>query len=275
MTGLATSTVMGLPGLELQFVVGLLLQYFFCSLRIGAFLLSAPLFGARWMPLPVRIMMALVLGSIVAVQFPSITISQLTTAQTVMAVFNELAIGLTAGLILSILFAAILLAGEKIASTAGLGFAAQVDPQTGGQTPVVSQTLYLFLLVLFLSLDGHLIALATIYKSYELIPIGSVIKPEAMVQAGIDAGGAMFLAAAIIMLPIAIILLLINVSIGIITKSAPQLNLFSFGFPISLLAVFFALYISVGSLGNSMRWLIDDSLETVEMRIVEVGNGGR
>jgi len=89
MTGLATSTVMGLPGLELQFVVGLLLQYFFCSLRIGAFLLSAPLFGARWMPLPVRIMMALVLGSIVAVQFPSITISQLTTAQTVMAVFNE------------------------------------------------------------------------------------------------------------------------------------------------------------------------------------------
>ncbi|MDA7599721.1 flagellar biosynthetic protein FliR [Alphaproteobacteria bacterium] len=275
MTGLATSTVMGLPGLELQFVVGLLLQYFFCSLRIGAFLLSAPLFGARWMPLPVRIMMALVLGSIVAVQFPSITISQLTTAQTVMAVFNELAIGLTAGLILSILFAAILLAGEKIASTAGLGFAAQVDPQTGGQTPVVSQTLYLFLLVLFLSLDGHLIALATIYKSYELIPIGSVIKPEAMVQAGIDAGGAMFLAAAIIMLPIAIILLLINVSIGIITKSAPQLNLFSFGFPISLLAVFFALYISVGSLGNSMRWLIDDSLETVEMMIVEVGNGGR
>jgi flagellar biosynthetic protein FliR len=266
---------MGLPGLELQFVVGLLLQYFFCSLRIGAFLLSAPLFGARWMPLPVRIMMALVLGSIVAVQFPSITISQLTTAQTVMAVFNELAIGLTAGLILSILFAAILLAGEKIASTAGLGFAAQVDPQTGGQTPVVSQTLYLFLLVLFLSLDGHLIALATIYKSYELIPIGSVIKPEAMVQAGIDAGGAMFLAAAIIMLPIAIILLLINVSIGIITKSAPQLNLFSFGFPISLLAVFFALYISVGSLGNSMRWLIDDSLETVEMMIVEVGNGGR
>lgn len=275
MTGLATSTVMGLPGLELQFVVGLLLQYFFCSLRIGAFLLSAPLFGARWMPLPVRIMMALVLGSIVAVQFPSIAISQLTTAQTVIAVFNELAIGLTAGLILSILFAAILLAGEKIASTAGLGFAAQVDPQTGGQTPVVSQTLYLFLLVLFLSLDGHLIALATIYKSYELIPIGSVIKPEAMVQAGIDAGGAMFLAAAIIMLPIAIILLLINVSIGIITKSAPQLNLFSFGFPISLLAVFFALYISVGSLGNSMRWLIDDSLETVQMMIVEVGNGGR
>ena len=275
MTGLATSTVMGLPGLELQFVVGLLLQYFFCSLRIGAFLLSAPLFGARWMPLPVRIMMALVLGSIVAVQFPSIAISQLTAAQTVIAVFNELAIGLTAGLILSILFAAILLAGEKIASTAGLGFAAQVDPQTGGQTPVVSQTLYLFLLVLFLSLDGHLIALATIYKSYELIPIGSVIKPEAMVQAGIDAGGAMFLAAAIIMLPIAIILLLINVSIGIITKSAPQLNLFSFGFPISLLAVFFALYISVGSLGNSMRWLIDDSLETVQMMIVEVGNGGR
>ena len=75
--------------------------------------------------------------------------------------FIEIAIGLTAGLTLTIWFAAVLMAGEKIASSAGLGYAAQVDPASGGQTPVVSQILYLFLLVIFLSVDGHLLAIGT------------------------------------------------------------------------------------------------------------------
>jgi flagellar biosynthetic protein FliR len=83
----------------------------------------------------------------------------------------------------------------------------------------------------------------------------------------------MFVAATIIMLPIAMVLLMINIAIGIITKSAPQLNLFSFGFPISLLAVFLLLYLSAGGMGDSMAQLIDDSLANLQTMITEMPGG--
>ena len=154
MLGMATTELMKMPGIDLQFVTGVLLQYFLASLRIGAFLLSAPIFGARWLPLQVRIIMAFTLAAAIVGDVPDVGTDLLTSSVGVSMMFIEIAIGLTAGLTLTIWFAAVLLAGEKIASSAGLGYAAQVDPATGGQTPVVSQILYLFLLVIFLSLTG-------------------------------------------------------------------------------------------------------------------------
>ena len=267
MLGLATQEVMKLPGLDLQFVIGMLLQFFVASLRIGAFLLSAPVFGARWLPLQVRVVMAFSLAVAIALRTPPVDVSLLTSSAGIAMMFIEVAIGLTTGLTLTIWFASMLLAGEKIAATAGLGYAAQVDPATGGQTPVVSQILYLFLLVIFMSVDGHLLAIATMMESYSILPIGAQVSPEALVASGISAAGSMFLAATIIMLPISMVLLMINVTIGIITRSAPQLNLFSFGFPISLLAVFIVMYFSVGAFGASSKSLIESALAALQTLI--------
>ena len=172
MLGLATSQVMQMPGVDLQLAMTLLLQYFLASLRIGAFLLSAPLFGARWLPLQVRVIMAFAMGAAVVSLVPVVDVNTLTSSVGIAMIFIEIAIGLTAGLTLSIWFAAMLLAGEKIASSSGLGYAAQVDPTTGANTPVVSQILYLFLLVIFISVDGHLIAIATMMESYRILPLG-------------------------------------------------------------------------------------------------------
>jgi flagellar biosynthetic protein FliR len=273
MLGLATQEVMKLPGIDLQFITELLLIFLLSTLRIGAFLLSSPIFGARWLPLQVRIVMAFALGTAIAGQAPPVDAMTLTSAAGVMMMLVEIAIGLTAGLTLTIWFSAILLAGEKIAASAGLGFAAQVDPSTGGQTPVVSQILYLFLLVIFLSVDGHLLAIGTMLESYRILPIGGTVNPGLLLEAGISAAGSMFLAATIIMLPIALVLLLINVTIGIITRSAPQLNLFSFGFPISLLAVFITLYFSASALGGSAQSLIESALTAMRVLIGGLGDG--
>ena len=226
MLGLATSQLMQMPGVDLQLVMTLLLQYFVASLRIGAFLLSAPLFGARWLPLQVQIIMALSMCAAVVGLTPTIDVNMLTSSAGMTLIFIEIAVGLTAGLTLTIWFAAMLMAGEKIASSSGLGFAAQVDPTTGANTPVVSQILYLFLLVIFISVDGHLLAIATMMESYRILPLGSPVAPDVLIAAGIGAAGSMFLAAAIIMLPIAMVLLMINVVVGIISRSAPTLNLF-------------------------------------------------
>ncbi len=273
MLGLATSQVMQMPGVDLQLVMTLLLQYLLSSLRIGAFLLSAPLFGARWLPLQIRIIMAFTMGAAVVGSVPVIDLNTLTSSTGIVLIFIEIAIGLTAGLTLTIWFTAMLLAGEKIASSSGLGYAAQVDPTTGANTPVVSQILYLFLLVIFISVDGHLIAIATIMESYRILPVGSPVAPDVMIEAGIGAAGSMFLSAAIIMLPIAMVLLMINVTVGIMSRSAPTLNLFSFGFPITLISVFVLLYVSAGGFGTVAQGLIDSGLFYVQTMIGDLANG--
>ena len=83
----------------------------------------------------------------------------------------------------------------------------------------------------------------------------------------------MFLSAAIIMLPIAMVLLMINVTVGIISRSAPTLNLFSFGFPITLISVFILLYVSAGAFGASAQGLIDSGLVYVQTMIGDLANG--
>ena len=144
---------------------------------------------------------------------------------------------------------------------------------TGASTPAVSQTLYIFLLVVFVSLDGHLVAIRMMIESYTAMPIGTLVSPETLVLAGISAAGSMFLSAAIIMTPIAMTLLMVNVTVGVISRSAPSLNLFSFGFPITLMAVFILLYMSVGGIAISAESLIESGLTYSQNLMNELSNG--
>lgn len=250
-----------LPGIAIQDVMDQALAFLIVSLRIGAFLLSAPFFGSRMIPLPVRIVFAASLAAFVfgRVDVPSMEV--LTSLSVLPVIAQELALGLSAGLVLTILFSAVALAGEQIAATAGLSFASQVDPNSGGQMPLVSQIFTLFLTVVFLSINGHLVAFAILIESYSFAPIGAGINYVALFQVAEIAGSTMFATAARLMLPIVTVLFLVNITIGIITRSAPTLNLFSFGFPITLLAVFLVLFLSVAPLGFAFQDLIASALE--------------
>ena len=256
-----TSGLGFLPGVDLQFMVESLVVVFLTSLRIGAFLIASPFFGGTSVPIQARILLAILLGISVFSVVPAPDLKSFEALSIFRVIIVELTIGIAAGLILTIWFSAALLAGEKIASSAGLGFAAQVDPDSGGQTPVVSKTLSLFLTVIFLSWDGHLLVLRAVADSYGFLPIGATPDFYELIKGGVSAAGYMFIAAAIIMLPLTMFLMATNLVIGVITRSAPQLNLFSFGFPISMLAIFILFYLWVGSLGSALDELSRSSVE--------------
>ena len=276
MDDLALSNLNGvgaLPGLSLQFLMEMLVALFLASLRIGAFLIASPFFGGSSTLLQVRIIMAVLLGVAVMnnVTVPDWqSFSALTGIQVIM---TELSIGISAGLVLTIWFSAVLLAGEKIASSAGLGFAAQIDPDSGGQTPVISKTFSLFLTVIFLSWNGHLVILRAVADSYAYLPVGAMPAFPVLIQGGIAAAGSMFFAAAIIMLPLTAFLLAINLVIGVITRSAPQLNLFSFGFPISMLGIFVLLFLWVDVLGGAMDDLSHAAIDNMQVLLGAMSNG--
>jgi len=257
----------GLPGIELNQAIEMLSVYFLASLRIGAFLVSAPLFGSRSIPVQVRIVTSGVLGAVVMglVDVPSpVSFDNLLLLG---VVCTEIAVGLMSGLIMTIWFSAVVMAGEKIATSAGLGFAAQMDPESGGQTPVVSRALSMFMLMAFLGINGHLIVLRVMLDSYLHLPIGQMPEFSVFIQGGIAAAGSMFFAACLIMLPVIIVMLLINLSAGVITRSAPQLNLFSFIFPVNMLSVFVLLYLCVDVFGHAFGELAMTALENLQNTI--------
>ena len=276
MDDLALSNIAGvgpLPGVNLQFVMELLAGLFLASLRIGAFLIASPFFGGSSVPLQVRIIMAVLLGVAVVTTVEVPDWQAFTGLNGLQVILTELAIGISSGLILTIWFSAVLLAGEKIASSAGLGFAAQIDPDSGGQTPVVSKTFSLFLTVIFLSWNGHLLVLRAVADSYTYLPVGAMPAFPVLIQSGIAAAGSMFFAATIIMLPLTAFLMAINLVIGVITRSAPQLNLFSFGFPISMIGIFVLLYLWVDVLGGAMDDLSHAAAENIQLVLGTMING--
>lgn len=266
-------SVTGLPGLELTQLTGLALQFLFAMLRIGAFVLSAPLFAARFISLPVRIIISVCLTVPVMGQAPIPEPDTLASLSSAVWALRELAIGLSAGMVLQILFAAAVMAGDRIANTAGLGLAAQVDPSTGSQSPVIGQFFMLFLLAIFVTEDGHLAAIRLILDSYRLIPIGTTINGATLVDAGMTATTAMFFNAAQLMMPVVSVLLLLNMVIGVITRSAPQLNIFAFGFPLTMSATLLLLFFTVTSLGPALSERVAQALQQLMQMLNGLPNG--
>ena len=270
---LLNNNVNAFPGLYLSNIVNLLPLFLLASIRIGAFILSAPFFGMRGVPTPLRIVVSFILG-LAVVSFVGLPSEELLNdLNFIFIVMVEIAVGLTAGLIVTIWFSSVALAGEKMATSAGLGYAAQIGPLAGGQTPVISQTLNLFLIVLFVTLDGHLLMLRVFFESYSILPIGAMPPPFVLIGAGIKAAGSMFIAASLIMLPVVGIILMINVSAGIMTRSAPQLNLFSFVFPVTILSAFVILYFSTGTMALAFSDLIFSTIEALEDLMIGINDG--
>ena len=276
MEGLALTNINevgALPGLSMQFVVQTLATVFLASLRVGAFLIASPFFGGSSVPIQVRIIMAVLLGVSVASNISIPTWQSFDAMTGVQVVLTELMIGIGSGLILTIWFSAALLAGEKIAASAGLGFAAQMDPDSGGQTPVVSKIFSLFLTVLFLSWNGHILVLQAILDTYQFMPVGNVPNLKALITGGLSAAGSMFAAATMIMLPITGFLVAINLAVGVISRSSPQMNLFAVGFPISMIVVFVLLYMWVDVLGYSLTDLSQSGVDSVRLVLGKMTNG--
>ena len=148
-----------------------------------------------------------------------ITTPDLTNAlasQLILTIFIELA-KLDSWPSLTIAFATVSVAGEKIAATSGLSFAMAVDPATGTQSPIVSQFLTLFILMIFFATDAHLVVFSILLESYAFVPIGADIDFERLYKVGFLTSEKLFTNAALIMLPIVGVLFLINLAVGIIT----------------------------------------------------------
>lgn len=222
-------------------------------LRISALMLTAPILAQNAFNLRLRILMAMVLTWLI---YPlhKWPFMDPTSARGLLEVFNQIAIGSIMGLVLQIVVAAVVVGGQSISSSMGLSMANMIDP-TLGNVPVVSQFLLILASLVFVGFGGHAILLGLVSDSFHSLPIGTSILQQAVLGKVLRWSSMMFMGALLMALPVMVFLLFINVGLGIVTRAAPSLNIFSVGFPAMVLAGFMILILSMDAIGGRIDWL--------------------
>ncbi len=222
-------------------------------LRISALMLTAPILAQNAVNIRLRILISVVLTWLVYPlhRWP---VLDPVSAQGLLQVFNQVAIGATMGLVLQIVVAAVVVAGQSISSAMGLSMANMMDPNLGN-VPVVSQFLLVLASLVFVGFGGHAILLGLVSESFQTIPIGTSFLQQAVLGKVLQWSSMMFLGALLMALPVMVFLLFINVGLGIVTRAAPSLNIFAVGFPAMMLAGFLVLIVSMDAIGGRIDWL--------------------
>lgn len=247
----------GFPALEAQ-----LWQLLFVMTRVGAALLAAPFFGAAAVPAQVRVAISAALAVLVCAWVPVQTPPALFSLGGLLAVAGEVLIGLALGFVLQLSFAAPVIAAEQIGGAMGMSIAASADPLSGAHAPIIGQYFSVTLAVVFLGLGAHLDWFALVVKSYAALPPGTWLGVE---QLAMIAGFAvqLFTAAVGIALPVTLVLLLAQVLTGMLSRSAPALNLFALGLPAGVLAGLAALIAAAPVMAEQFADLSAQSLMQV------------
>jgi flagellar biosynthetic protein FliR len=216
-------------------------------LRISALLMAAPIFSLRAMNLRIRIVLAMAITWLVYPMHEWPVIDPLTPGG-LLEICNQLMIGLLMGLMLQVV------AGQSIANAIGLSMATMIDPNMGN-VPVISQFLLVMSTLIFVGLGGHALLLNLVVESFNSLPIGSnLMSADAMKQV-IAWSSMLFLGALLTALPVMVALLFINIGLGVATRAAPSLNIFSVGFPAMIFAGYGILILALPSIGARIQWL--------------------
>ncbi len=238
-------------------------SFFWPFVRISAMMLAAPVFGARMMPVRIRIMLAMSISVLTVPLLPPVPLVDPISLAAANILFQQIIIGIATGLIIQMVFQSLVIAGEAIANGMGLGFARMVDPANGVQVPVISQFFVVLATLLFVILNGHLLLIQLMVRSFEVLPIGNTGLSLPAIKAVVSWGSQMFIGGLMIALPAVTALMVVNIAMGVITRAAPQLNIFAVGFPLMILLGFVFLSATLPSVFANFTQFLMDSFEHV------------
>ena len=214
-------------------------------MRIGSMFIAMPVIGTRLVPTRVKIIITMVLSVVVLPLLPDMPQVEALSLEGLFISAQQILIGLSMGFTMQLVFGALMIAGEAIAMSMGLGFASMVDPTNGVNVPMVSQFFIIIGTLLFLSLGGHLMLIQLVVSSFESLPISPTGVGRDNFWSLISWGSQMFIGALWVAIPALISMLVITLSMGVMTRAAPQLNIFSVGFPVTMFMGFIILLLVI------------------------------
>ncbi|MBM89617.1 MAG: flagellar biosynthetic protein FliR [Gammaproteobacteria bacterium] len=218
--------------------------------RLSAFFIAAPIFALSAFNLQLKILFALV--TTLLIWNPAMVPATLELSSLVKILLFEAGLGAGLGLSLQAVSAGVAVAGQALSNSMGLGMANLVDP-TLGNSPILAQFLVILSNFIFLTIDGHLLLIELLTTSFQSVPVGFSIASFDFYGALLSVTGLIFVAGLAISLPLLLVILVINIALGVTTRSAPSLNVISIGFPFILIVGMLGLLLALPTIVTTIE----------------------
>ncbi len=238
-------------------------QYFWPFCRIGAFLTMLPIFSTQLVSTRIRLMLALTITVVLAPVIEPVPMIELVSLQSFIIIVQQLLIGLAMGFIMQLMFQVFVVGGQVVAMQNGLGFATLVDPVNGINVASISQLYLMTVNLLFFAFNGHLAVLYLIGSSFDILPIGERWLSPANYLELVDLASWMFSGAVLVALPSIISLLVVNISFGVISRVAPQMNIIAVGFPFTMVLGLVIIWLTLSNVLPQYERLSAEAFEYV------------
>lgn len=222
-------------GIDIQALIAPLMATILPFFRILALLQFSPVLDNRAFSRRIKVATALSLSVIITPMLPNQPVlMSLLSMRTILLIGEQLLWGFLFGMALQLVFVTLQTAGHILSMNMGLGMAMMNDPINGSSTTVISQIIYIFCAMLFFIMDGHLLMVTILYKGFRYWPIGQALNQPTLLLI-VQSLGWIMSSATLIALPTTFVMLIVQGGFGLLNRVSPTLNLFSLGFPISML----------------------------------------
>ena len=211
------------------------LTYLFIWARLMGIVFLFPYFSYRGIPFMLRLYLSLVIALLIFLSLesqPGLTFRG--PLEMVLVLGREVLLGLAIGYLVTLMFSLFLNAGQMVDLKSGLMLSGVFEPQFGSQVTFMGQFYYLIALVFFLTLNGHHYFLKAIADSYVIIPIGMGVMSPVMAEGVLIIFAHVFALAFQMVAPIIIILMVMDIGLGLIAKTVPQVHVFILGLPLKI-----------------------------------------
>jgi flagellar biosynthetic protein FliR len=257
------------PLMQASQYLQLLQGYWWPFCRLLAVFSMAPLFNHKAMSKKIRILLALVVTVAIGGTLPPVAQIDPLSAQGVLTALEQVAFGLILGLSLQLVFTVFSVVGEVVSAQMGMSMARYNDPVNGVSSASIIYQLYFVLLAfLFLAIDGHLLTVTVLYKSFIHWPVGSGLNYQSFATF-IQSIAWVFSAAVLLTLPMVFCMVLVQFCFGLLNRISPSMNLFSLGFPITILVGLMCIYMTVPNLPEHYLHLTRELLDNIGVMLMD------
>lgn len=226
-------------------------------LRVLAVFTAAPMFSQRAIPLRTKVGLAFLVALSAQASLSGQPVVSMNSPEALGTALQQVAVGVAIGFAVRVVFAAVELAGELVGLQMGLNFAAFFDPASNAQVSAVSRFFGNMAVLLFVVVNGHLMVLMAVIRSFESFPVDGrfvdVVSRLRLHELGAD----LFASALWMALPMVALLLFVNLALGIVSRIAPQMNIYAIGFPVTLVMGLVGMVATLPMLDQPMLALMD------------------
>ncbi|WP_434772073.1 flagellar biosynthetic protein FliR [Pseudomonas entomophila] len=227
--------------------------------RVVAVLMTMPILGTRMLPARIRLYLGVAITVAILPSLPPLPEVNPLGLDGLLLIAEQVIVGVMFGLSLQLLFQAFVIAGQIVAVQMGMAFASMVDPANGVNVTVISQFMTMLVSVLFLLMNGHLVLFEVLTESFTTLPVGHALSVTQFWELAGRLGWVLG-AGLLLILPAITALLVVNVAFGVMTRAAPQLNIFSIGFPLTLVLGMLVFWVGLADILSHYQTVASEAL---------------